>query len=189
MSGWWLASHLLLWALLIATLLVLLIVLRQLGLIYLRMRGGGLRLDEGPALGVALQFDEIDINDEQLRFPVARDALNLLLFTSPWCAICKEALRGLAPALSHHNVRAVVVDAGEAEEARVQRDLIDADVGFIASLKRQKKIGIETIPYAIVTNGEGVIIGKGIVNNLADLEDLLEASEAHLGGHLQSLPA
>ena len=47
MSGWWVASYVVLWLLLGVILLVLLVVLRQLGLVYAQA-GGVIRLHEGP---------------------------------------------------------------------------------------------------------------------------------------------
>jgi methylamine dehydrogenase accessory protein MauD len=183
MSGWWLASYLALWILLLATLLVLLVVLRQLGLIYLRARGGGaVQVDEGPPVGTPLWFDELDLNGRPIHFPNREAAFSLLLLTSPWCAICKEALRGLSTVLSHYDVKAVVIDAGEAAESAAVYELVDEAVGFVASLPLQRRIGVTVIPFGIVTDRGGVILSKGGVHHIDDLEDLLERAESSLHG-------
>jgi methylamine dehydrogenase accessory protein MauD len=178
MSGWWLASYLALWILLFATLVVLLVVLRQLGLIYLRSHGGGgMSVDEGPPVGTLFRFDELDINGQTIHFPDHQLALNLLLFTTPWCAICKDALRGLSTVLGDYEVNAVVVDAGEGAESAAVYELVEDEVGFVASLPLQRRIGVTTIPYAMVTDERGVILSKGGVNHVDDLEDLLARAE------------
>jgi len=174
MTGWWLTSYVLLWLLVSASFVVQLIVLRQLGLIYLRAQNGGFQLDEGPAIGLPLSFREIDVNGETVRFPMSQRALNLLVFTTPWCGTCEKVLTGVNAILRHHEVGVVIIDAGDADESRDLRGQIEDDVVFVASLARQRALGVTSIPYAILTDREGVIIAKGLVNHLDDLEDMLE---------------
>lgn len=38
-------------------------------------------------------------------------------------------------------------------------------------------MGVQTIPYGIVTSGKGVVLAKRIVNHVEDMEDLLEDAE------------
>lgn len=97
MSGWWLVSYLVLWGLLALTVVLLLIVLRQLGLIYVRTKQGGLQLDEGPEIGQMIApFGALDAQTgEEFLFPDGAARLNLLLFASPTCSLCKDALAGL----------------------------------------------------------------------------------------------
>jgi methylamine dehydrogenase accessory protein MauD len=175
-TGWWLASYLVLWGLLAATLVVLLVVLRQLGLIYLRSRSGGLHLDEGPELGaIVTPWDEIDERTgAQFRFPDSVASLSLLVFASPHCAICKDTLRGIRGATRGREVSVTVVSEGEPGENEELRALLDGGVRFVSSVRRQRMLGIETIPYGIVADDKGVVLAKHIVNNLEDLEDLLD---------------
>lgn len=185
MSGWWLASYLLLWLLVLATIVVLLVVLRQLGLIYLRALQGGMQLDEGPPIGTPLRFDEMDVDGELVRFPFPDGRLNLLLFTTPGCSLCKEALRGLSAMLGHYNVSAVVIDAGSSDETSSLRALAGEGASLVSSLRLQRKIGVGTKPYALVADREGVIVRKGVVNHIDDIEDLIDHAEKPV----QSVPA
>lgn len=180
MTDWWLVSYLALWALVAAMFVVLLVVLRQLGLIYLRTKGGGLSLDEGPALGsIMTPFHEMD--DEQgveFRFPSAETAISVLLFTSSECPICKEVLRGVSALVRHHDVSVVVLSDGTREQNRELRALVDGKAHFATNLRRQQALGVESIPYAIAVNETGVVLEKKLVNHLDDLEDLLERANS-----------
>jgi hypothetical protein len=106
-------------------------------------------------------------------------SLNLALFTLPTCGICKEALRGLATVVGHYPLTAVVVDGAGPDESGPLRRLLPKEIVLVSSPKLQSEIGITTIPYAIVTNEDGVVIGKSVVNHVDDLDNLLEYAEAH----------
>jgi methylamine dehydrogenase accessory protein MauD len=186
-SGWWLVSYLALWAVVLATLVVLLVVLRQLGLIYLRMQSGGApHLDEGPPVGeIVRPFGEIDEpTGREVRFPSSEAKLNLLLFASPGCDICKDALRGLGTAIRGRGVHALVVSEGEDEHERNAelRRLVDGSADFVVSLRRQRALGVESIPFGIATSSTGVVVDKRIVNSIVDLEDMLDRAFAALDG-------
>jgi methylamine dehydrogenase accessory protein MauD len=174
-SGWWLASYLVLWALLAGTILVLLVVLRQLGLMYLRS-GTGLLLDEGPEVGsVVTPFDEIDeIVDGRFRVPDPEAPVTLLLFASPLCAICKDVLNGLAAVVHHYDVSPVVISEGTTEENAGLRQMVGSKGRFVTSVGRQRKLGIETIPYGVAVRRDGLVLARRIVNHLDDIENLLE---------------
>ena len=175
MSGWWLASYLVLWALLAGTIIVLLVVLRQLGLMYLRS-GSGLHLDEGPPIGsIVTPFDEIDeLVDDRFRIPDPEAPVTLLLFASPHCAICKDVLQGLAAVAHHYDVSPVVISEGTSEENAGLRQMVGSKGRFVTSVGRQRKLGIETIPYAVAVRRDGLVLARRIVNHLDDLENLLE---------------
>lgn len=186
MSGWWLASYLALWALGLATVIVLLIVLRQLGLIYLRTSTGGFQLDEGPGVGsVVGPFTEVDDREEEFRFPSPRRGFSALLFASPHCAICEDAIRGLRAVARHRDVEFVVVSEGELDENEELRQLANGRARFVTSVARQRQLGIQTIPYGIVANREGVVLAKGIVNSVDDLDNMLDAAESHTSVHVE----
>jgi methylamine dehydrogenase accessory protein MauD len=174
-SGWWLASYLVLWALLAATIVVLLVVLRQLGLMYLRS-SSGLRLDEGPEPGTVVQpFDEVDeLTDDRFRIPDPESPVTLLLFASPLCAICKDVLQGLAAVVNHYDVSPVVISEGTAEENDGLRRMVGSKGRFVTSVARQRQLAIETIPYGVAVRQDGLVLARRIVNHLDDVETLLE---------------
>lgn len=180
MTGWWTVSYVTLWVVVIGLLGVTLVVLRQLGLVYLRVQGtSGFHLDEGPGVGEAVMpFSELDEQTgEPFMFPTA-DSLNLLVLSSPHCSLCDEALRGLGPARHRRSVAVTVLSEGGTAENQHLRELVGPHGRFVTSLARQKALGVDSLPYAIVTDGEGSVLAKRVVNNVDDLEDLLETAES-----------
>jgi methylamine dehydrogenase accessory protein MauD len=182
-SGWWLASYVVLWVMVAATLVVLLVVLRQLGLLYLRVGGGAVRGEQGPPDGAILgAFEEVAGPDGgTVSFPDPAAALNLLVFATPHCRICKEALRGLPAATRGLDVFTLVVSEGTEEDNRPLRRLVDGAAAFTISAERQKVYGIETFPFAVVADGDGRVLDRGTVNGLDDLEEMLERASARAG--------
>ncbi len=162
---------------------MLLIVLRQLGLIYLRSQGGGVQLEEGPPTGVPMiPFSELDDESkEEFRFPDGNSRLALLLFASPHCAICKEVLRGLRVVNRAPDVQVVVLSEGGLEANKELRRFAKEASRFVTSLQRQRALGVTTIPFGIAVDGKtGVVLRKAVVNNLHDVEQLLDDARVQL---------
>jgi methylamine dehydrogenase accessory protein MauD len=176
MSGWWLASYLFLWSLVALTLLILLVVLRQLGLIYIQSGSGGIRLDEGPALGSPIPLiDAVDeVSGEPFTFPNRKSDFSLLVFTSPTCSICEEAVRGIDALARDNDGDVLVISDREGERNDRLRALIAAPARFITSEQRHQAMGIRSTPQALVIDGKGVVLDKTIVNRFEHLQELLD---------------
>ncbi len=175
MSGWWLASYVVLWVITATMFVVLLVVLRQLGLMYVR-GGGAPRLEEGPPIGAIIPpFEEIeDGTQAEIRFPDAVADLNLLLFTSPSCRICEEVLRELGGVTRDFDARVLVVSEGDVEENGRLRQLVDGSARFVSNAERQRSLDVRTHPYGLVTDRSGAVLEKGVVNGSRDVQVLLE---------------
>ncbi|HLB62960.1 MAG TPA: hypothetical protein VJN50_09590 [Actinomycetota bacterium] len=178
MRGWWLVSYVVLWALVASMFVVLLVVLRQLGLLYLR-GGGAPRLEEGPPVGAIIPpFEERqDGTGDRVAFPSEDAALSLVLFVSPDCRICEDAVRGLADVGRDFDVMMLVVSEGEPDENRPLRELVDGHAGFATSSTRQRILRVQTHPYGVVTDRNGVVLDKGVVNGPRDLEVLIQQAD------------
>jgi methylamine dehydrogenase accessory protein MauD len=177
MTGWWLASYLALWAVVLGTVVLLLVVLRQLGLIYARTKGaGGVRLDDGPEVGAVISpFYEVDeVTGEGFTFPERGSDLSVVLTASAHCSLCKEALVGIPSLARAGDARFLILSDGEQAGNEALRDLVKGNARFVTSAKRQHALAVDTIPYGIVVNGSGIVLDKGVVNHLDDLEELLE---------------
>jgi len=174
-SGWWLASYVVLWVITATMFVVLLVVLRQLGLMYVR-GGGAPRLEEGPPIGAIIPpFEEIeDGTQAEIRFPDAVVDLNLLLFTSPHCRICEEVLRELGGVTRDFDARVLVVSEGDVEENGRLRQLLDGGARFVSNAERQRSLDVRTHPYGLVTDRSGTVLEKGVVNGSRDVQVLLE---------------
>ena len=76
--------------------------------------------------------------------------------------------------LSQADLGAVVIDAGSPVESRELRNLVDERVALVSSLALQRRIGVTATPYGIVTDGKGVVVSKGTVHHLDDVESLID---------------
>lgn len=160
MSGWWLASYLVLW-LVVAVLAVLVVALaRQVGTLHLRLGPrGALEVDEeGPLLGEAPPASEARGEDEE-RFTLGGpERPRLVLFVSPTCPICKEVLPAI-PAV--------------AQASRLAPQVVsDPDV--------ERAWNVPGTPFAVVLDELGVVVAKGTVNNLEQVEGLVETAERRM---------
>ncbi len=169
MSGWWLASYVVLW-LLVATLGILLVALaREVGSLHLRLGPrGALELDaEGPELwseapairGVTPRGGSVAIGGEGL--------LRLLLFASPGCSLCDDVLPAMG-SLGRDAQATIVVDARpeELKRRRFEAPVVSAPDAFVA-------YSVPGTPYAVVLDEDGAVAAKGTVNDPLQLEGLL----------------
>src|SRR4051812_30463491 len=97
MTGWWTASYVVLWALVIVLCMVVIALARQIGTLHLRLgpRGALEMDDEGPPLGdapPALTGQTLDGGVAEVGGPGDR---RLLLFVSPGCIMCEQVLPAL----------------------------------------------------------------------------------------------
>jgi methylamine dehydrogenase accessory protein MauD len=181
MSGWWLASYLALWALVIALSLLVLALARQIGTLHLRLGPrGALELDEeGPPLGEAPEaVDRPDLDGAPVSVGGPGQP-QLLLFVSPGCPVCREVLPSLPVAARVGGFAArIVVDADpdDAREAAVGARGLPA----VAAPDLARSYRIPGTPYAVVLDRLGVVRAKGTVNNLEQLEGLVDTARRRL---------
>jgi methylamine dehydrogenase accessory protein MauD len=178
MSGWWLASYLVLWLLLGTTLLVLLVVLRQLGLLY--TQGGVIRLHEGPVLGSTIRpVEGVDeVSGERLKVPNEVHPFSLLVFVAPDCSICEEAVRGAGSLAQDNGVDVLVISDAEGEQNDSLRRVIEPPARFMASHTQHELFDIRSTPQALLVSGKGVVLEKTIVNRVEHLQELLDRAVA-----------
>lgn len=177
MQGWWAASYVVLWLLVLALSVVVVALARQIGTLHLRLgpRGALEVDDEGPPLGEALEpFDGSDINGTPVAIggPGRR---RVLLFVSPGCRMCEELLLGL-PAIAQASgadaIAVTDVDAKESEIAYRAR----VRIPVIAGVELAQRYGVPGTPFAVVLDSTGVVRAKGTVNNLEQLEGLVDTA-------------
>ena len=175
MSGWWLVSYVVLWALVAALALLTLALARQIGTLHLRLGPrGALELDEeGPALGDAPEpVDAHDIDGRPVAIGGPGDP-QLLLFVSPGCPVCREVLPSLPVAARVGGMRPVVVS-----------DSVDPADGVPVTGGAPVVLGPEVArayfvpgtPYAVALDRLGVVRAKGTINNLEQLEGLADTA-------------
>jgi methylamine dehydrogenase accessory protein MauD len=175
MDGWWLASYLGLWVLVVVLAVLVVALARQVGTLHLRLgpRGALEVDDEGPPLGEAPEAAELtDLRGRPV--PVGGPgSAQLLLFVSPGCPICREVLPGVGAAATAAGMSAVVVADSDGPEVRHAYGE-GAPAPVVASPELAGRYGIPGTPYAVALDELGVVRAKGTVNNLEQMEGLVE---------------
>ena len=178
MSGWWVASYVALWVLVILLAVLMIAIARQVGTLHLRLGPrGALEVDgEGPPLGEApepVTAPDLDGRPVTIGGPGAGQ---LVLFVSPACPMCREVLPGVPAAARAGRLEPLVVtdaDRGEAVETYARAG-VDAPV--VASPEAGHRYGVPGTPYAVVIDRTGVVQAKGTVNNLEQVEGLVDTA-------------
>ena len=182
MSGAWLVSYIVLWAVVLFQGVVIFVLLRQLGIIYLGTAQGVAR--DGIAAGQrAPDFTLPNLAGGLVSLADFRGRSLLLVFGSTSCAPC----RTLVPDLNEFartragEFRALFLIRGEPDAARRFVDELDVQVPVALHNDEElpDKYKARVTPFAFVIDGEGIVRAKGLANNREHLDMLLKmASEA-----------
>ena len=176
MSGVWLASYIVLWGVVLFQGLVIFVLLRQLGIMYLGSAPGVNR--DGITPGErAPEFTLPDPAGRPVSLADFRGRALLLVFGSTTCTPC----RGLIPDLNAvareraAELQALYLSRGEAAETRRFIEELDVrvPVAVHADMALPDQYRARVTPFAFVIDAEGIVRAKGLANNRAHLEALL----------------
>lgn len=179
MSGWWLASYAVLWALVLMLALVVVALARQIGTLHLRLGPrGALEIDgEGPPLGEAPAAVDAPALDGHPVTVGGPGTAQLLLFASPGCRLCEEVLPALPVLAAEHGLSPLVVTDLSPAEARSQYGGRRLGVPVVASAELVQAYSVPGTPFVVVLDVLGVVRAKGTVNNLEQFEGLIETAQ------------
>lgn len=178
LEGWWAASYLVLWVVVVVLATIVVALARQIGTLHLRLGPrGALEIDdEGPPLGEPIEplaFDDLGGAPVDLGGPVGPQ---LLLFVSPGCHVCEQVLPGLPAAARTGGLAPVVVTDMDVDETRLAYGDRALGAPLIAGPAAALRYEVPGTPYVIVTDELGVVRAKGTVNNLEQLEGLVDTA-------------
>lgn len=178
MHGWWAASYLVLWMLVIVLSVVVVALARQIGTLHMRLGPrGALEIDdEGPPLGEAPEAREVnDVGGGAVTLG-GPGPQQLILFVSPGCGVCEQVLPAL-PAIARNGqlVPYVVtdVDNTEAELAFGHQNI---PAPLISAPDLIQRYNVPGTPYVVITDRLGIVRAKGTVNNLEQVEGLVDTA-------------
>jgi methylamine dehydrogenase accessory protein MauD len=179
-------SNALLWVLMLAVIVALWALARQVGILYERIAPmGALVTDAGPKLGdLAPRFDLPALNGSRVAIGGEQPKSQLIFFLSPTCPVCKKLLPVLKSASQAERewLDVVLASDGEATQhlgfygsAQLQQFpyVLSADLGMTYRVSR--------LPYAVLLDERGVIRAKGLINSREHLESLFNAKELGVG--------
>ena len=182
MEGIWLASYLLQWVLIGLLAFVVIGLMRQIG--ELRLRVG-----EEREVGIAVGSKAPLFQGEGLNGAVDLETMVgerlLVLFVHPTCPPCKElfiSLNGELEQIEEQGARLVLVSGGSREQN--QEMIAEFKLSCPLVIQQEHEIadlyGSSWTPYGFVVDADGKIAGKGVVNNVDVLGELL-ATDATTG--------
>ena len=170
------------WLVMIALVVALLALARQVGVLHMRVApAGALQTSGGPAVGgkaPAVPAHTLEGKDAIVGGPAKDVPLRLLMFVSATCPLCK----GLIPAARSFakDERVELTFVGD-DDAQVQRGLIAAqgleNYRFINGPEVGQAFEVGKLPYAVLLDSDGTILSKGLVNSREHLESLVVAHE------------
>jgi methylamine dehydrogenase accessory protein MauD len=177
------ASQIGLWVLVLLQALITVVLARQIGLLHVRLGPAPARmLPRGPVIGEPLaqiHGATLDGRATTLGAPSGEDAL--LVFVTPTCPACKTLIPGLrtmaAAERKRIDVTVVSVSADPAGNKQYADQLRSSHIAFVVAPEAAAAYRATPVPQAVLTDGEGVVRAKGVVNHLEHLESLLLARE------------
>ena len=181
MDGWWAASYLVLWLLVLVLCLVVVALARQIGTLLLRVESrGALEVDdEGPPLEEAIPpIETVDAKGRRVVLGGPGEA-QMLLFVSPGCRLCREVLPAVGPvAQIGRLVPYVVADVDREETLSAFGDPLGAPV--VPGPQVAAAFGVPGTPYAVILDRTGAAVAKGTVNTLEQMEGLVDTAARRL---------
>ena len=167
MEGVWLISYIVLWILVLGLGVLVIVLYRQLGIMYLGTAEGVSR-DGLPRGAQAPDFTLTDQYGEVHRLSSYRGRPVALLFGSPHCNPCRTLLPQLQQwAHAHPDVATLCLNAASPEESLRFVSETGADLPVLPYRPEDKlmdKYKVRVTPFMFMVNEEGVIASKGLAN-------------------------
>ncbi|MDR2239068.1 MAG: methylamine dehydrogenase accessory protein MauD [Zoogloeaceae bacterium] len=178
-------SNALLWLVVLALLVAVFALARQVGILYERVAPmGALMIDSGPAVGEAApRFDLPTLGGGVIAIGAATERSQLLFFLSPTCPVCKKLLPILKSiaAVESAWLRIVFASDGEADEHEAFRRRVGIEsFPYLLSAELGMAFRVGKLPYAVLLDEAGRVRAKGLVNSREQLESLFTAKEMNV---------
>jgi methylamine dehydrogenase accessory protein MauD len=175
-------SNVVLWIVVLALLVVVLALTRQVGVLHERIApAGALMLNRGLTVGEPVPtIDVVDLEGRGLRVGAQRsDGLStLILFLSPTCPVCESLLPALKSSRKDEQSWLQILLASDGEAA-THREFVRshglADFPYIVSAALGITYQVSRLPFAALLDSAGKLRARGLVNSREHLESLFEA--------------
>ena len=175
-------SNIVLWVVVLALMVVVLALTRQLGVLHERITPvGALMLNKGLTVGERAPTVEVqDLAGENLSVGLPRSdgKSTLLLFVSPTCPVCKSLLPIVKSSGKDERgwLDIILASDGNPEE---HREYVRANglgnVPYVVSAPLGMTYQVSRLPFAALLDEAGVLRARGLVNSREHLESLFEA--------------
>jgi methylamine dehydrogenase accessory protein MauD len=175
-------AFLLTWLVLIALVLAVFALMRQVGLLHERLAPlGALTLQSSLEAGDrAPTIHAETLSGGRLHVGGLREPglLQMLLFVAPTCPVCKVLLPTAKSLAKVEGLDLVVIGDGDVEEHRRMAETLEIALGqFVVSAEVGRAYRVGKLPHAVLIGDSGIIVAQGLVNTREHLESLLVAHE------------
>ncbi|MBK9003602.1 MAG: methylamine utilization protein MauD [Sphingomonadales bacterium] len=178
-------SQILTWILLVAAIVAILALARQVGVLHERVApAGALTPKQGPTVGgpapkvraYSLEGHHVDIGGA-----LAPGKRRLILFVSSHCPVCKKLIPFAKSLARSEDVE--LIFAGDDREG-AQRKLVEtADLGgyhFLNDALLGRSFAVDKLPHAVLLGDDGTILSRGLVNSREHIESMFVSAETGL---------
>jgi methylamine dehydrogenase accessory protein MauD len=171
-----------LWAIVIALLVVVFALARQVGILFERVAPmGALMTDAGPKIGEhSPRFDLLTLDGKPLALGPPSSRNTLVFFLSTTCPVCKKllpVLKSLKQAEADKLSIVIASDGDALQHAEFRRAAGLTEFPYVLSRDLGMTYRINRLPFAVLLDQQGVVRGKGLVNSREQLESLLNAQD------------
>jgi methylamine dehydrogenase accessory protein MauD len=177
-------SNLLLWIAVLVLAGLVVVLLRQVGILYERVApAGALVTGAVPRVGEAAPAVAVtDLAGAPARVggPSPDGRSTLVFFLSPSCPVCKTLLpvvRRIARSEARRLRVVLASDGPAAEHAAFAREAGIGELPYVLGAELGLAYRVAKLPYAVLLDGAGVLRAQGLVNTREHLESLFEAQE------------
>ena len=175
-------SQFLSWVIIMGLGIALLALARQVGVLHVRLAPAGALLNgKGPVAGEqspVLDATTIDGLPVSIGKTLAKGRMQLLLFVSPQCPLCKDLIPIAKSFAKRERLDIVFVGDDALDEQRAMIVRMDiAGLPFVNSSIIGRTFHVDRLPHAVLIGDTGTVISKGLVNSREHLESLVTAHE------------
>jgi len=171
-----------LWLVVIALLVVVFALARQVGILFERVAPmGALMTDAGPKVGEASpRFDLMSLDGQPLAIGGGSKRDTLVFFLSTSCPVCKKlipVLKSMRRAEAGSLDIVLASDGDHAAHAAFRKSAGLGEFAYVLSADLGMSYRVNRLPFAVLLDQHGVVRGKGLVNSREQLESLINARE------------
>jgi len=175
-------SQILSWIVILGMGLALLALARQVGVLHTRLApAGALMTGKGPVVGEpapVLEVETLDGVPLSIGKALAKGRMQLLLFVSPHCPLCKDLIPIARNFAKTEKLDVVFVGDDDVNEQRSMIARLDmAGLAFVNSSIVGRSFHVDRLPHAVLIGDAGAVLSKGLVNSREHLESLITAHE------------
>lgn len=170
------------WVVILALVVALLALARQVGVLHMRVApAGALTTAGGPSVGAkspAIPTKTLDGQAITIGGAAPGASLRLLMFVSATCPLCKNLIPMAKSFARDERVQLIFVgdDAEQAQREMIAKHGLEG-YRFVNGPDVGQAYEVGKLPYAVLLDADGVILSKGLVNSREHLESLVIAHE------------